>query len=123
MLSPCEALHSVLSTGVGEEEEVVEAEIGSHGVETLRMSDWKGNVNSEATIETRCETQRELRVIMKQMIAKGLAKAFEPERRWESPRLLLMQRSLSLLRSVEGCVPPEFLLCVTEGCWGAAPSQ
>lgn len=49
-------MRSVLSTGVGEEEEVVEAEIGSHGVETLRMSDWKGKVNSEATIETRCET-------------------------------------------------------------------
>lgn len=66
---------------MGKEEQVVEAEIGTHGVETLRMSGWKGKVNNEATIETRGETQRELRVIMKQMIAKGLAKAFEPERR------------------------------------------
>lgn len=67
--------------GVGEEEEVVEAEIDIHGVKTLRMSDWKRKGNGEATVGTRYETQRELQVIMKQMIAKGLAKAFEPERR------------------------------------------
>lgn len=65
LLSLCEALRSVLSPGVGEGEEVVEAEIGTHGIETLRMSGWKGKGNNEATAGTRCETQRELQVIMK----------------------------------------------------------
>ena len=51
------------------------------------------------------------------MIAKGLAKAFEPERR--------SGKSNSVADEIakvcgEGCVS-EFLLCVTEGCWEQHP--
>jgi hypothetical protein len=45
------------------------------------MNSQKEKIKNEARMGTRSEIQPELRVIMKWMVAKGLAKALDPERR------------------------------------------